>query len=55
MMAQKDGRAIEPGILKAGLPPIQVDSSEQKLAKIIYQDEYGNQFEIPLQISESKL
>lgn len=55
LVAQKDGRTIEPGIFKAGLPPIQVDSSEEKLAKIIYQDEYGNQFEIPIQISESKL
>lgn len=55
LMAKKDGRTIEPGIFKASLPPIQVDSSEQKLAKIIYQDEYGNQFEIPIQISESKL
>jgi hypothetical protein len=55
LMAQKDGRTVEPGIFKAGLPPIQVGSSEQNLTKIIYQDEYGNQFEIPIKISESKL
>ncbi|MEA4902575.1 M56 family metallopeptidase [Desulfitobacterium sp.] len=55
MMAQKDGRTIEPGIFKAGLAPIQVDPSEQKLTQIIYQDEYGNQFEIPIQIPESNL
>ena len=54
LMAKKDGRTIEPGIFKASLAPMQVDPSEQKLTKIIYQDEHGNKFEIPIQIPESK-
>jgi len=54
LMAKKDGRTIEPGIFKAGLAPIEVDLNEQKLTKIIYQNEQGNKFEIPIQIPESK-
>ncbi|HBW38360.1 MAG: hypothetical protein VR66_01090 [Peptococcaceae bacterium BRH_c23] len=53
LMVKKDGRTNEPGIFKASGPPMKVDQSEQKLTIIIYQDEYGNQFEIPIQVPES--
>lgn len=51
----KDGKTIEPGIFEAGMYPIEVDPSEQKLTQLIYQDEYGNEFGIPIQVPESKL
>lgn len=34
---------------------MQVDPSEQKLTTIIYQDEVGNKFEIPIQVPESNI
>jgi len=47
-VAKKDGKPYEPGIFKFA-QGASADTNEQTFAKVIYQDEKGNKFEIPIQ------
>lgn len=48
MVANKEGKIYEPGVFKL-TPQLYVNSGEQYLTKVLYQDENGNKVEIPIQ------
>jgi beta-lactamase regulating signal transducer with metallopeptidase domain len=47
-LAKKEGKPYEPGIFKIAAGG-SAEANEQTFAKVIYQDEQGNKFEIPIQ------
>ena len=47
-LAKKEGKPYEPGIFKIATGG-SAEANEQTFAKVIYQDEKGNKFEIPIQ------
>ncbi|MHB8126944.1 MAG: hypothetical protein ACYDEJ_15160 [Desulfitobacteriaceae bacterium] len=47
-LAKREGKLYEPGIFKIAMGA-KAEASEQTFAKVIYQDEKGNKFEIPIQ------
>src|SRR5665648_848663 len=48
MVAQQEGKLYEPGVFKFNTQ-LYVDSGEQYLTKVLYQDENGNKLEVPIQ------
>ncbi|MCO1604470.1 hypothetical protein [Desulfosporosinus nitroreducens] len=46
-MAKREGKPYEPGIIKIAAGA-KAEANEQIFAKVIYQDEKGNKFEIPI-------
>jgi hypothetical protein len=50
MVAQREGKSYQPGIFKFSTGA-NVDLNEQGINKVIYQDEDGNKFEIPISSS----
>jgi len=47
-LAKREGKPYEPGIFKIATGA-KAEANEQAFAKVIYQDEKGNKFEIPIQ------
>ncbi|TGE37190.1 hypothetical protein E4K67_15050 [Desulfosporosinus fructosivorans] len=47
-LAKREGKPYEPGIFKIALGA-SAEANERTFAKVIYQDEKGNKFEIPIQ------
>lgn len=47
-LAKREGKPYEPGIFKIATGA-RAEANEQTFAKVIYQDEKGNKFEIPIQ------